>query len=151
MGKSVTYYRYEPSRKDEWDLKSVRFEWEDGAGCLPYWWSNTQFLLAEALRRKYSQARINRVTFRAEADTEDEYNVTVDVLIPGTVKLYPIRKELRKDGNPERERGGKAIPLEMSLYDNLDETDKKSLDQFCALPLDRRIAFWQEHIAPLCE
>ncbi len=129
----------------------VQFEWYDG---LPWGaaWSNMNLFLAESLREQYDVKNIVRLECRAIPDTEDEYSMTANVLARDPVRLHPVRKTLKGAKRWQRSSSKKqTILFDISVAEKnygLDAEGKRMVDAFNALPLQRRIVFWQKFIAP---
>jgi hypothetical protein len=129
----------------------VQFEWVgDQPG--PEAWGDINFILAETLGAQYEAKNIVRLAFRGIPETEQEYSVTADVLAKNPVQLNPVRDTLKKR-KPSSSLSSNQVPFVIDIdslkdeYPGLDDRDKKMLNSFNQLPLQRRIHFWQEFIA----
>jgi hypothetical protein len=120
-------------------------------------WANLNFFMAEVLRNEYDPARIVRLHFRAEPDTESEYRVEVDVLVRTPFRPEVVRQRLRSHPKLKKRKPVQrskapivfsAEDVRRAEFEELDEKDKETLDLFHRLPLQRRIHFWQKHLAP---
>lgn len=115
-------------------------------------WSNINLFLAETLRHQYDVKHIVRLECRGVPDTEDEYDITAEVLVKEPVRLHAIRKTL-KGCKPKVQKSDQGTPKVIKFdpldrYSGLTEEDKSLLITFNLLPLQRRIRFWQKYLAP---
>lgn len=126
----------------------VRVEWTDSLSWMGLLsaWNNANFYLTEILRKSYDPNNLVYLDFREMPETEEEYNVRAEVVVQAPVSLQPVRSVLR----PARARKLKKELKPKLTMDglNLPEEDKQLLFRFNRLPLDKRIQFWQRHLAP---
>lgn len=127
--------------------KSVRLQIDgiipDEAG-----WNDVNFLLSELLRDEFNPKNIVRLEFWAQPDM-DEANDTVEVEVftNGTARLHRIRttpKRLKAATEPS----GVVQFTTAEPFADLNKEGRALLARFNRLPLQRRIRFWQKHIAP---
>ena len=115
-------------------------------------WNNVNFLLAEALRDKYDPVNIIHLEFRAIPETEHEYRINVEVIVPPPVQFHPIRTTLKKKrrtvDSTKVTKEGRFVIKAIDPFDGLTEDDRSFRESFNRLPLERRIRFWQKHVSP---
>ena len=132
----------------------VRLVWEGGPPSEKEW-NDANFFLAETLRDHYDPRNIIRMEFRALPNTEDEYEVTVEAVTSSRTRLHGVRRPKQKKPTlPRQHTSEKPEPVRFCLdpigYD-LPSDDKEILVRFNRMPLDKRIRFWQKHVAPFCK
>jgi len=127
--------------------KSVRLQFDgiipDEAG-----WNDVNFVLSELLRDEFNPKNIVRLEFWAQPD-RDECNdrVEVEVFTNGTARLHRIRTKPKRPEPATQPSGVIQFVVATERFPDLNKEDRELLARFDRLPLQRRIRFWQKHIA----
>jgi hypothetical protein len=127
--------------------KSFRLQFDgiipDEAG-----WNDVNFLLSELLRDEFNPKNIVRLVFWAQPDMDEANDrVEVDVFTNGTARFHKIRTpQGRLKAAPQTSEVVQFTVVEP--FEDLKKEDREMLVRFNRLPLQRRIRFWQQHIAP---
>ena len=141
--------------REERSGKSVRLQFcgivPDEAG-----WNDVNFLVSELLRDEFNPKNIVRLEFWAQPDVDEENDrVEAEIFTSGAARLHAIRAKPKRYRPPNMDRPktttGTGEVVQFSVgedFGDLDEKDRALLARFNRLPLQRRIRFWQEHIAP---
>jgi hypothetical protein len=112
-------------------------------------WRNTLLFCSERLRRAFLQERLDRVTFTAIPNTEDEYRVEADLLLPVRTKVYKARSELRFRSRPTRATNA-VLSFEPETgrpEHKLKEPEKAALHEFDELDTKGRLLVWNKHLS----
>ena len=132
--------------KEERSGKSVRLRF---CGIIPgeAGWNDVNFLLSELLRGEFDPKNIVRLEFWAQPDVDEENDrVEVEVFTNATARLHRIRSTPRRLRAATEPSG--TVPFTVvEPFEDLSKEDREFLARFNRLPLQRRIRFWEEHIA----
>ena len=112
-------------------------------------WRNTMLYCSERLRGNFSPERLDRVTFTAIANSEQEYKVETELLLPTRTRVYGARSELRFRSRPTRV----VSPVQGLTFQTgrpeqkLSKTEKLALNRFDELNTRDRLVFWNQHLS----
>ena len=112
-------------------------------------WRNTLLYCSEALRRDFSAERLERITFTAIPNSEEDYKVEAELLLPKRPRIYKVRSELRF-----RSRSTKTVSSVLSFTpqtgrpeQKLKQPERHALDKFDGLDTRERLRLWNKHLS----
>jgi hypothetical protein len=133
-------------------------------------WRNTLLFCSERLRRDFRPERLDRVMFTAIPNSEQDYKVEAELLLPTRTKVYGTRSELRfrpratrmvevatlQIAQPEQKPRQVDVHAVERLVANvqigrpeqkLKQVEKQALDKFDELETGERLLLWDKHLS----
>jgi hypothetical protein len=120
--------------------------WAGSPPSIDEWW-NTVLHCSERLRNNFVTERIERVTFVAIPNTEQDYGVDAEFILPQAPKVYRERSKLRFQSPLAKTTKG-ALSFEVGGPERkLSEAERATLHKFDELDTRERLLLWNKHLS----
>lgn len=112
-------------------------------------WRNTLLYCSEKLRRCFSLERLERITFTAIPNSEQDYKVDAELLLSSRPRVYQARSKLCFRSRPARTVSSSLVfePQIGRPEHKLEEPERSVLERFDELDTWARQQLWNRHLS----